>query len=261
MRELIGGNNIYFGLANIKGVRSEDIDKLIKMPTCNLETPWIIFLLTILADLNYCSSKALIRSGGLDHYKMDRQAMLTDLANWRELNESEQAYAKDNCTNMNSMASIFEFVVENRKFRGDKRKSKLIEILKGMENPASPIVDTVDSIIYAEEDLLGLAITNHVTDNVVNVLQTHTCEDILKRYNKYAVLKVRIDQSREYEARNGMMLFMKVSDNSGSLESCVAFGDVYESNKHLLTEDSLVFISGKLNLDRNSFQIQRVYSV
>jgi len=261
-------NNIYFGLANIKGMKDKDINKLEymydqgKFKDCS----WTWFLTHVINNIDFGSAKVIIKSGALDFFKLDRQKLLSDLLAWRELNDGEQKHALEVQINDDDIISLYKELIVGRKFRKSKiggRKERLTEILKGLENPAAPVLDTVDSIIYAEEDLLGFAISNHIVDNIPNAIETHTCEDISKGCKEYAVLKVKIDSSRSWEASNGTMMFVNFSDGSGSLENGVVFADSYEACKGLLSEGSLVFLSGKLETknNRSSFIIKRVYNV
>jgi len=149
----------------------------------------------------------------------------------------------------------------------NQRLTTVREILHKLSHPLYNIVDTLDSVLFHEEDLLGVALTRHATDAIINAAQTHSCMDIVNGYKGRATLKVKIDQARPYNRKNGsQMCFLKVSDETSMLD-VVCFGGKaddensgYKAFKYLLTSGNIVFLSGQLS-EKGSFVIERVYPV
>lgn len=296
-------SHIYFGLTNIKGLVKKDLDSLNTLfaeknwtfAALGAEITWLDFMSVGLEAVSSKTAEVLIRSGALDCFAISRAEMLYEYERWNQLTALEKtAY-----TNQKTLRSVIHTIIQTdetdyemrmMKYREkvdkrekstrkrtkepkpfvepkeDRRLPKLRQILAELAKPIYNIQDTVDSIIFAEEDLLGVALTRHKTDEVSNCAETTTCKEILEGRKGYNVLRVKVENCREYKCKNGAtMAFVEVSDKSGRM-SCVIFGkkdenspDGYQEYQHLLTRGSVVFISGELSKD--SFAIKRVYNV
>lgn len=289
--------HIYFGLSNIKGLVKKDIktinEKMDELRWSFAELgksiPWLGFLANVLETVSSKTAEVLIRSGALDCFSLARATMLYEYERWNELSPTE----KKSLGNHASLTELVQTIVKNyegryeeklleyqekvakreastrkrskepkalAKPKENQRLKKVRQILKDLTSPLYNIKeDTIDSIIFAEEDLLGVALTKHKTDEVANCAETATCKDILDGRKGYNVLRVKVESCREYKCKNGAtMAFVEVSDRTGRL-SIVAFSDAYNEYQHLLTRGSVCFISG--SLDKESFLVKRVYNV
>ena len=116
--------------------------------------------------------------------------------------------------------------------------------------------DTVDSILFAEKDLLGVAITTHASENLPSAIETHSCLEIVNGYNERAVLKVHVDSVKIHNDKNGNeMAFLQVSDSSTSLKA-VIFWEAWTKYKFIVNEGALLFMAGRMG---NSFIVESVY--
>lgn len=264
------GKNIYFGLLDIKGVLEKDVNK-IKELISDVEIDkisWIEFLVNYLYKIGSKTAEGLIKSGSLDFYNMDREAMWNDYTKLSELTDGELKKVLASGEKINSIKDMYKCIISNKYYRNSKydRLEKLNSILQAIENPPYNIVDTIDSLIFNEENLLSLSISAHQSDNIPSAIETNTCKNIMDGFAEYSVLKVKIDRCSEYTCRNGEsagqnMAFITMSDSSAKLDKVVAWPDTYRQYKHLLSEDKLLFVAGQLNRNTNSFIVKRVYDV
>jgi DNA polymerase III alpha subunit len=295
------GSSIYFGLYNIKGIKRADVDNLATLFTekeidpaqLGATVPWIQFLVEILENLSSNTTEGLIYSGSCDCFKLDREAMWSEYTKWRSLTDKEKsAYTQRVKSLKDVLSSIIEMEstdyemamlaykekIEKRAARAPRKKEpkpfavpkrgKSLEKAEGLlsllENPVYNIIDTIDSVVYHEEDLLGVALTRHPAGSIKNCVETHSCLQIAEGCREYAVLQVKLDRVSPYRCKNGQsagekMAFLEISDKSYKLGNVVAFPNVYKEFQYLLTQDNLVFLSGSLQKD--SFCVQKVYPI
>ncbi len=332
------GHNIYFGLGNIKGTLSKDIDNLsnlltkIGWDTKHLGTSitWMMFLTNVLYNISSRTADGFIHSGALDCFSKPRALMSVEydyycllspcerqsyaeelsllelldkivkdyqeyydksMAEWdkgpktkkiktlREdgediistsVKKQKKAYTeyKEKLIKNNIPFEEVETEIEIPEPKPNQRLAKVLDLRDKLVTPLYNIIDTLDSIIYHEEELLGVALTRHATDGITNAAQTHSCMDIVNGYKGRAMLKVKIDTARPYQCKNGAtMCFLSVSDETCILGNVVCFstkdGDEvngYQNFKYLLTRNNIVFMSGQLG-DKGSFVINKVYAV
>lgn len=255
---------------------------------------WLDFLVFGLESVSSKTAECLIHSGALDCFGIDRAKLYYEYERWCKLTglekkiyvsmpekeeltlcyfinllviEAEEWY-RDKLESYNKKVekrknSKRKTKKEPKPFvepKEDRRLPKLREILKELTSPIYTIQDTVDSIIFSEESLLGVTLTRHKTDEVINAAETATCLDVIKGKNGYNVLRVKIEECRIWKCKNDTnMAFIKISDKTSVLPA-IAFGDVYEEYQHLLTRGNIVFVSGEMG-QKDSFLIKRAYSI
>lgn len=294
------GKNIYFGLLDIKDVRKADLEKLANLLSENgwassqigKEISWIEFLYRVLDNLSSKTVEGFIKCGALDCFGMDRAVMLYEYEKFRELTDKEKLIY-DNQKHSNLLSFIaavaepyvksydaklikHEQDIEKREKNARIYKTELVEpkanqrlekiekLVGLLETPVYNIQDTVDSLVYAEEELLGVTLTRHMSDSIKVCAETHSCLEIANGYRGYATLRVKIDKANAYKCKGGAsvgkyMCFLGISDNTYNLDNVVIFPNEYQENRHLLTKDNLLFVAG--NLDKESFIIKRCYAI
>lgn len=174
---------------------------------------------------------------------------------------------KQRLTDQNIPFEEIETEIEILPPKPNQRLAVVSEILHKLQHPLYNVVDTLDSLIFSEEDLLGVALTRHATNAIANAAQTHSCMDIMNGYKGRAVIKVKIDSARPWACKNGsQMCFLKVSDETCVIEAICFSGKPedekggYQNFRHLLTTSNIVFLSGQLG-EKGSFIINRVNPV
>lgn len=269
------GENIYFGLQDIKGVGESQIKKLREaIKKLNIDKKelakmsWMEFLMSIGDEVSSTAMMAFIRSGALTHMRVDRVKMVKDYEIWNDLTAKEKKFVKEaiydlKTTNLKNMKDALSYLITNRGYHDAKRGTILHNKLDGLVNSPYTLQDTIDYLVYSEEELLGVALTCHITDGILGAMETCTCKDIIKGFKGYSVLKVTLDEVRTWKCKRGddagkPMAFIKASDNTCQLDNIVAFPKTYGQFSMLLNENNIVYLSGKTS-DKGSFVIERVY--
>ncbi len=103
-----------------------------------------------------------------------------------------------------------------------------------------------------EKEVLGFYLSGHPLDDYrehIHAFSTIRLEEAETLRDRTVVRVCGIIQSLKthIDRKNRTMAFFKIEDFSGTLEG-LAFADPYEQYKELLTVDSLVVISGKVNI-------------
>lgn len=269
------GEHIYFGLQDVKGVGESQVKKLHNTLTeLNVDKQklsrmkWMEFLLTLGNEISSTAMTAFIRSGALSYMKVDRTVMMKDYEIWSNLTKKEQKFIKEarfdiNETSFNNMREALSYLIQKKGYHNEKRGVILAKTLDGLVNLPYILQDTIDYLVYSEEELLGVALTCHITDGILGAMETCTCKDIIKGFRGYSVLKVTLDEVRPWTCRRGesagkKMAFIKASDNTCQLDNIVAFPNVYAEYTTLLNDGNIVYLSGKTS-DTGSFVVERVY--
>lgn len=295
--------NIYFGIGNIKGILKSDIQKLASLLSnqnwssneIGKSIGWLDFLYHILDNISSKTVEGLIKTGALDCFKKDRASMLSEYEKFSLLTGKKEKPVYKSIEGCDDLLCLLKAILDiykkkyeekiieydkellHRKTSGktyksileepkiNRRADKISDIINLLEQPVYDIMDTVDSIIYGEEELLGVAITKHISDSIQNCAETHSCMDITNGYKGYAVLRVKIDRVGVWKCKSGAnagknMCYLELSDGSYKLESAKTYTKEYAEYKHLLTKDNLVFVSGNLDKD-GTFIVKKVYSI
>jgi DNA polymerase-3 subunit alpha len=264
------GENIYFGLQDIKGVGESQIKKLRdKLLELNIDKQklsslsWMQFLFEISDHLSSTVVLAFIRSGALSYMKIDRMKMAKDYEIWNALTKKEKDFVKANSSNFSDIVGMLTYILKNKGYHNEKRGKFLKDTLDGLTNSPYNIEDNIDYLVYSEEELLGVALTCHITDNITGAMETCSCKDIVKGYKGYSVLKVMLDEVRTWTCKRGEsegknMAFIKASDSSCQLDNIVVFPKIYEQYSYILSQGNIVYLSGKVG-QQGSFQVERVY--
>lgn len=265
----IKDGNIKFGLVNVKNVGEKDYEKLVNMEYINgsfkvklfngWDPHWPDLIFLVLDQINSRAAESLILSGALDYLKMDRQRLLIEFKECGKLFKTakkERDYILENLLSCSSVCDILKMVRDEKASAG--RKDKIQKVIDYLESPISPLTDTVDSILFAEQNLLGVALTTHAAENLPSAFETHSCLDINNGCADYAVLKVKIDSVKTWKDKNdNEMAFIEMSDVTSSLKATM-FWEGWAKSKHLINEGSLLFVAGK---KMKSFIIERVYGI
>jgi DNA polymerase III alpha subunit len=251
----IKGGNIRFGLTNVKNMGEKDYIKLIELYAEDSKK-WPELLFYVLENINSKAAESLILAGALDYFKLDRQRMLIEMKECDKLFKTakkEKQYILENLLHHNSVVDILKELVKNLK---GARLDKVMKVIDYLESPIAPLKDTVDSILFAEKNLLGVALTTHASENLPSAIETHSCLEIVNGYNERATLKVHIDSVKTHNDKNGNeMAFIQVSDISTSLKA-VIFWEAWTKFKYLVSEGALLFVVGHMG---QSFIVENVY--
>lgn len=268
------GESIYFGLQDIKEIGTSQINKLketllyyniTKEDLDKIE--WFTFLMFIGDKISSKTMLGFINSGALSCFKRDRVVMVKEYNIWSDLTPAEKYFTKKYYAQLNkspdSIQEILHIIIDNKGYSKKTRLEILHKLLASIENIPYNLEDTIDYLVHHEQELIGTPLSCHITDSLNNAHETHSCKDIVLGYKGYAVLKVCLEDVREWKIKNGPssgenMAFVKASDNTCQIDNIVIFPNIYNQYSYLLSPGNMLYITGKIS-QKGSFTIERVY--
>lgn len=263
------GEQLYFGLINIKGVGKSVVDK-IKEIVSVIEKPiqdwsWIELLIHFY-NVNSKAMIGLIMSGAFDYMKMPRFKMRYEYEQFQTLNEKEVAWLKKypNIEKIQVIDAIKLCSQSGDLFnnRNKKRLVTILNVIKILEKPTYELVDKPAKIIAAERELLGVALTYTVRDSIDIGDTNCTCEEFSNGINldKY-ILGVEINNVKSYTIKNGKqtgknMYYVEITDGTSTI-SCTVFPKEFEEYGPLITIGNKVIIYGTKDKQRGSLILNK----
>jgi DNA polymerase-3 subunit alpha len=255
---VVSSKKIRFGLLAIKNVGEGIVKEIIKERKNNGLYQNLEDFLTRLKtkDLNKKSLESLIKCGALDNFG-ERNKLLTNLDVLLEFNRKIQQDHKNGQTNL--FSSILA---------GNHKNMSKLNLLE------TPPADSKQKLFW-EKELLGLFISDHPIKSLRPKIEKWTTPIISLTKNtndsaqRHIVIAGIISTMKKFiTSSKQTMLFIKVEDESGSMEAIVfpktmqALPDLWEENKtvliggHLTDKDGvpkiIVDIAHELSLDNIS---------
>jgi DNA polymerase-3 subunit alpha len=226
-----GSYRIRFGLVTIKNFGQGISTSIIEERKKNGRFKSLADFLDRIKDrnLNKKSLEALIKSGALDEFG-ERGSMLSNL-------ELILGYNKEQAGGSGNQDSLFGLM-------GDATS---IPQLRLLEAPPA----TAQEKLSWEKELLGLYISGHPLDRFREKLEKRDVNIAkIKEKSKQGqeiVIGGLIDELREVTTKNNeRMLFLKISDLTGSIET-VVFPRTLSTYREILKPDACIALSGKVS--------------
>jgi DNA polymerase-3 subunit alpha len=181
-------------------------------------------------NLNKKSLEALIKSGAMDTFGIDRGILMGNMELLLQYNKEQEHKHGD----QDSLFGLFE----------DKSK------VPGLTLAEYPNADMKDRLAW-EKELLGLYISGHPLEKYRDVI---TKKDIdikkaleTKKDKDTVILGIIINEVRTIQTKNNeTMAFVTISDFSGSSEA-VVFPRVYKEFRELIQPDQCLAIKATVN--------------
>ncbi len=236
-------DGIRFGLTAVKNVGIGAIDSIIEAR--EKEGPFLsIFDFLRRIDTRLCNKKvleSLIKSGCMDSLNKTRTYLLSIF---------EQAMSKisaEQKERQNGQVFLFDF---QPKAMGNTEEDIV---------PQESVSYTSEELLRMEKDLLGLYISNHPLENLKDSLEGQADQRVADLQEKFEgdMIKVGglISNIRKLNTKKGdLMLIASIEDLSGSIP-IIAFPKTYAKFSHLLVEDSIVVLKGKMNRDARTEEL------
>lgn len=144
-----------------------------------------------------------------------------------------------------------------------KKPDVILGHLAILQNPPTPLVDSVRSIVAAEEELLGVALTAHRTEQVDLSQANCSVADFLAGRQGQLFLGVEVVSVAQKVTRGGKtpgarMCQVVLADGTGKV-SGVCFPEDYRQFGHLLTERAIVLVQAQRGRDRGQVVVKRVW--
>jgi len=235
--ELIDGSPS-FGITNIKGVGDSVYTQLIqyiKNKKINLNTiTWGEFLMRLGPQIRKDAMTNMILAGALDCYGQTRSQMLYDYDLFLSLRPYNKTFLQkdDSKTFIQGMTNMIRYTSSQKQVRHIANNLILLkDILEALNNPPSTLQDLPSWKANKEEEMLGAEITCYKIFAYNTSGGNCSCKEFKDGFTaKHIKIAVKIDDIREWTIKKGKskgntMAFLKVSDETGELDSVVAFSD------------------------------------
>lgn len=272
----LSGLTIEFGLSNISGIGEKyiaHVNESIKIVEEKLnkkfnELSWfeILFFFSPLIKSNVM--KNLVSVGAFSHIPMYRRYMLFELNKFDIMTEREIEWIKNSIiTNIqlnNLQRAIEKLLIQQEIKITDKRKIKLVDVLKTLQTPPNELKDSEEWISNVEQSLMGVELTCSKLDACNTSMGNCKCAEFDKADLKNYTIAATIAKVGEYRPKQGVlkgqtMAYITLSDSTGSCEG-VAFPAKYKELDFLLFEGNTVCVTGK-KTDSGSLQINNVTQI
>ena len=233
------GESIWFGLSDIKGIGTSQINKLISCFNNQSEKidSWIKFLIYCSDSISSTSVAKVIAVGGFDWCGEYRQKLISELETWNQLTEKEKEWIKENCKEAKNLKECILALSKPKKEGGgcsNKNRISLTSDLYNMlENPPTEYNDPISWKVWSERENLGIALSCSLTDGIENQSANTTCKEFYFGKTGFMVLSVEILDVKEIVTKNGKdpgrrMARLTVSDSSCKIDNAIIFPDAYE---------------------------------
>lgn len=265
---------IFFGLSNIKRVGETMAQKLLR----NIEgldlnkMTWPEFYLKCTKGINSLSFENMIECGVFDFLGVSRNKMLFEFRQLAELTDKELNFIENRLTREHPDVEYYlEQLVNGGVGKGKAcftkpRQEKIASLLNVIKKPPYSLRDTPEWIAGVEEAKLGVNLSASKLDNNHSAKCANiTCSEIaMGNKRDFMLLACEVKRIKETLIKKGAsegrtMAFLTVEDETGMLDSVVAFADVWEQNRALLVPGNTVMIGG--DLPKDSLIIKNVYQI
>jgi len=265
---ILQGNDIHFGLTDIKGFGNSVYDKLIDIiKTKNIDlknSNWMVLSFAVLLDINSIAAKSLIRSGALDFCKKTRTAMLFELELMQELTKKEIGLILSNIYQYNTLQEALEGLLNIGKVNKN-RKIIITNLMNSLTNPPYLLEDSPEWLSDSEEEILGCSISCSRVDMYDISMTNTTCKDFKNSISKENIILCgEIDNVNVTKTKSGKnpgmeMAFVTLTDGTGVLDSVVFFPDQYRSYRNILFNNNVIIIKGSRSKAGDALIVDKAY--
>ena len=264
----LDGENIRFGICNVKNVGKAHLDRLISLKVNERKT-WIETLFFVLPEVNKRAVEGLINVGAFSHLGVSRTQMKHEFACIEKVNDKEFDWIRAHFLPARSIHDHILMAARVKKEGGAchtvARVEKLIEVSKRLQNPGRSLSDSPVEYAKAEEDLLGVAICHSELSACADACHANAkCKDLAEGRSDTCTLAVVIKAVKVHMTKKKEeMAFLEVEDDSGELDNVVVFPNVYAIESPIIYEESTVLLTGRLNEKggSKSFVVESVYQI
>ncbi len=230
---------IVYGLGAIKGMGEAAIESIVSARESG--KPFSsLFDLTQRVDarkVNRRVLEALIKSGALDSFKVDRGSIFASIDRALAAAEQRQRDAQ------HGQADLFSDV----NISGEDAAAKLSYIKIPAWNKAT--------ILEGEKETLGMYLSGHPIDDFRREIDHFTTTTIAKlepTNNKTVIICAYVSTIKIMMTKKGkQMAFLSIEDGTGRIELAV-FSDVYEQSKNIIVKGHMLIVEGEVSVDEFS---------
>lgn len=265
---VIKDKHIYFGLTDIKGVGDSVYAKLEKI-TENLdlnELSYLELLSSVLLKINSTAAKALISSGTLDYFRLNRTEMLFQY----EMLSSLTAKEMEKFMSLLSKEPKLKLKNLLQKLMLEKISKKRLDhignIITSIDRPPYSLTDKVEWLSDSESSLLGVAISCSKLDSYdISMTNTNCKEFKTSICHESIVIAGEVSNINTIKTKQGKnpgqeMAFVSIEDAYGLLDSVIFFPEQLNTYKHHLFQGNVLIFVGKKAKDKDGLIVEKCFA-
>ncbi len=249
---------VYFGIGDIKGIGDSHVAKVLtnvnnqeKILGRTIDKwTWFDFLIHFSDTVSQTVINGVVAAGATDYMGGSRSHKLHEYAEWRNLTQKERDWIKENCQEHTKAIDAINSLLGGMKKLSAPRRKKVEELVKSLQKPSFSVQDDAYFITSYEHELLGVPITCSKLDTCNSTIEANTtCKEFLQGKCGDLTICVEIMTVRESIIKNGKskgqkMLYLSVEDESGSIDSVIAFPNMVSGHEAILIEGNTVILGG-----------------
>lgn len=267
-------STISYGLSNIKGTGLKEAELTIEFLKDKKHT-WLEILFGLGSIIksnsfeNICGTGFFLGVGGT------RNSQIYEYRTYKKFTDKEESWIRERLSQFNSLEEAISGLLQNfsdpsvkPRERGIARKDRVLKVedfLKTLREPPHSLEDTPLTINKSEKDLLGVALTYSDVEarSLCGIFTDTTCKEFNDgKRAKSMTMAVSLGRIKEHICKGDKtMCFCSCSDDTGVIESMIAFADVYEQYENLIVEKNTVVVQGVRSGDNKSFVINKVVQI
>ena len=279
----IRGNDIYFGIKDIKSLTGVTGDKVMvaikeveeKLGKKSSELSWLEILIFLSPNINSTAFKALCSIGFFSTKKtgVSRNKALYDYLIFSQLTKAELTWVENKYENAQwkNLIDCFTDLAPTKKEGGGTSKAERSQIITNeihfLKSPPYSLDDTPNWIVDQEKKFLGCPISLSRVETSDTSSANTSCKDILNgKTGKDLCVVASVNRVATFKVKRGktigqLMAFLTIEDDSCSIDNVVIFPEARQKYEHILYEGNNLLFCGEVSKKDNSFVVQKIHEI
>lgn len=278
----VDGDDIYFGIKDIKSLTGVTGDKLIEIINATSNSiakkpsnlTWLDILVYLSPKINSTAFKALASIGffSTKTTMLSRNKTLYEYLIFKELTKSEMDWVVNNypTKQWKNLIECFTDLAPTKKSGGGTSKEQRSQVIYNeidmLKNPPYDLSDDPAWIIEQENKFLGCPVSLAKIESSDTSSANTSCMDVLNgKLGKNICIAANINRINTHKVKNGkskgkMMAFLTIEDATCAIDNVVIFPEAREKYQYILYENNNVLLCGEVEKN-GSFVVQTAYEI
>lgn len=280
---VIAGNDIYFGIKDIKSLTGVTGDKVMiaikeleeELGKQAKDFTWLEILAFLSPKINATAFKALCSIGFFSTSKtqISRNKALYDYLIFSQLTKSELGWvqSKFKDKSWNGLIDCFRSLAPTKKQGGGTSKEERSQIIQNeigfLQTPPYSLDDSPSWIVDQEKKFLGCPVSLSKIETSDTSSANTTCKEIIDgkvgkdlcvvgNVNRLATCKVK-----KGKTAGQLMAFLTIEDETCSIDNVIIFPEARQKYEHVLYEGNNLLFCGEVSKKDGSFIIQKIHEI
>lgn len=280
---VISGEDIYFGLKDIKSLTGVTGDKVLtaikeleeEIGKKSKDFSWMDILVYLSPKINSTAFKALCSIGFFSTKltRVTRNRALYEYMIFEQLTKSELTWvqAKYKTSKWETLVECFKELAPVKKAGGGTSKVERSQIITNevhfLQNPPYSLEDSPGWVIDQEKKFLGCPVSLAKIETSDTSSANTTCKEIVNgktgkdlcvvgNVNRLATCKVKKGKTAGQE-----MAFLTIEDETCSIDNVIIFPEARQKYEYMLYEGNNLLFCGEVSKKDGSFIVQKIHEI